>query len=397
MVGFLGMLLLAALPTVELRTLDGRQISGELEICQANEVRVKTASGSEAIPADQIWELTPTASTPAQKNPAATISVQLTDGTAVLAEDYRVTEQHAAEIKLGNGESLNAPTSSVAHVKFAVSGELEASWQEILAKNAASDLVVVKRDGALDYLEGVLGPTDQDGAFAFTLDGDTLNVKRSRLAGIAYFHKAGDALPAAAALVSDTHGNQFAAAVLKLEDHALRGETPSGAAWSVPLESLAKVDYSQGRVAYLSDLPPVKKEWTALLKSGALPSSAVAFFGPKLNQGLEARELRMRGQRYTKGLALRSRSEVAYRLDGQYRRFQALVGIDDDTAGLGAVRLVIRADDRVLWEGEVTAGQEPQMLNLAIENVRALSILVDYGASQEISDHLNLCDAKVIR
>jgi hypothetical protein len=392
----LSVLLLAALPVVELRTLEGEQVVGELEACDAAVVRIKAADGSHDFTAEQVWEITPSAPATSVKNPEAVIAVALTDGTLLWASDYRV-QNGVAKVTLGNGEIVEAPTSGVASVKFAIPTELDAQWQDILKKEVAGDLVVVKRDGALDYLEGVLGDTDVDGTFDFSLDGDSIPVKRNRVAAITYFHKATDAAPRAVAVVTDAAGNRYAAAELQLVDGKLAGKTVAGATWSVPLEALANVDYSQGRVAYLSDLAPVKQEWTPYVGGTKLPPSVAAFYAPKRNRGFEAQDLRLAGQRFSKGLAFHSRTEAVYRLDGQYRRFQALAGIDDRTEGLGAVRLVIRGDDRQLWEGEIAAGDEPVLLNLATDNVRALSILVDYGAGQDTADHLNLCDAKVIR
>lgn len=396
MQSLLALLLMAAAPTVELRTLDGRTLVGELRACTEAGVRIETDGGPVELAADQVWEFAPVA----ERSPAPArdefVAVRLTDGSLALAEKYSV-QAGEATMDLGAERTLTAPTAAIAHVRFSVPDELHAQWQEILKTKAAGDLVVVKKQGALDYLEGVLGDTDADGGFAFTLDGQSLAVKRSRLAGIVYFHKAADPLPAAAAIISDSVGNRFAAATLRLDDTALAGTTPAGAAWSAPLASLAKVDFSQGRVAYLSDLEPLRSGWTALVSGGNVPKSVAAYYSPKRDRGLEARDLLVAGVRYDKGLALHSRSEVAYRLNGEYRRFQALAGIDDRTAGAGSVRLEIRGDDRVLWEGDVAADRPPQLLNLATDDVRVLSILVDYGDGQETADHLDLCDAKVIR
>ncbi len=392
----LAILLLSAAASVELRTLDGRKISGELETCDVAAVRIKTADGSVDVPVDQVWEVVPSEAPVVRRPPAEAIVVHLTDGSTIIAEKFAVKDGEAT-VKLAEDRSIFAPTTGVAHVRFAVPTELEAQWQEVLNSKVAGDLVVIKKDGALDYLEGVLGDTDPDGGFAFTLDGDVLPVKRARVAGILYFHKTSDPLPTAAALVTDVQGSHFAAVELKLDDETLSGKSPAGAAWSVSLDQLAKIDFSQGRVTYLSDLAAVRDTWTPYLGAAKLPTSVQAYYASKRNRAIEAQDLQVAGERYAQGLSLHSRSEVAYRLDGQFRRFQALAGIDDRTAGLGAVRLVIRGDDRVLWEGQVTAKNPPEMLNLSTENVRVLSILVDYGDGHETADHLDLCDAKVIR
>ncbi len=392
----LAVLLLAAAPSVELRTLDGRTLVGDLENCTATSVRIKTADGVTELTAEEVWEFAPTGDREPPRSAPESLLVRLTDGSQLVAEKFSVREGKATA-RLAGERAVETPTSGVADVRFAVPEEMDAQWQEVLKTEVTGDLVVIKKDGALDYLEGVLGDTDEDGGFAFTLGGDTLSVKRQKLAGIVYFHKAADPLPKAAAIVSDVFGNQFSAAEIKLEAGVLCGTTPSGADWSVQLEQLQRVDFSQGRVAYLSDLTPVRDSWTPFVSGGRLPKSVAAFYAAKRDRSLEAQDLLVGGQRYTKGLSLHSRSEVAYRLDGQYRRFQALAGIDDRAAGLGAVRLVIRGDDRVLWEGEIAGAQAPEMLNLATDDVRVLSILVDFGAGHETADHLNLCDAKLIR
>lgn len=392
----IAVLLLSAAPAVELRTLDDRVFIGELEACDATAVRIKTPDGALDVPADQVWEIVPTDRPNVQRVPAEAILVQLTDGSAIIAKDFAVKGDEAT-IQVDGDQAVVTPTAGVAHVRFAIPIELEAQWQEVLNGNAAGDLVVVKKDGALDHLEGVLGDTDPDGGFAFTLGGDVLSVKRTRVAGIVYFHKSADPAAKAAAIVTDVRGSRFAAAALKLEAGALVGKSPAGARWSIPLDQLGKVDYSQGRVAYLGDLAAVRDEWTPYVGAEKLPGVVRDYYASKRNRSIEAQDLQLAGQRYSQGLSFHSRSEVAYQLNGDYRRFQALAGIDDRTEGSGAVRLVIRGDERVLWEGDVMAGNPPQMLNLATEHVRVLSILVDYGDGHETADHLNLCDAKVIR
>lgn len=392
----LAIFLLSAAPTVELRTLDGRNLTGELTACDAAGVRVETVDGAVDTPAAEIWEITPSGELSAPRANPDAVTVELTDGSRIVADKYAVADGEAT-LQLSESVSLVVPTSGVANVRFAVSPELEQQWQDVLTKEVAGDLVVIKKDGALDYLEGVLGNTDADGGFAFTLDGETLPVKRSRLAGIVYFQKAADPLSAPIAIVTDTGGSRFAALELSLGEGALSGKSPAGANFSVPLEQLAKIDFSQGRVAYLSDMQWLRYEWTPYLGAGKLPKVLTDYYTPRLDRALEAPGLLVDGQRFTKGLSLHSRSELAYRLDGQYRRLQTLAGIDDRTEGLGAVRVVIRGDDRVLWEGEIAAGRPPEMLNLATDNVRILSILVDYGPDQDTGDHLDLCDAKVIR
>jgi hypothetical protein len=100
---------------------------------------------------------------------------------------------------------------------------------------------------------------------------------------------------------------------------------------------------------------------------------------------------------FSKGLALRSRTEIVYRLPAGFQRFIAVAGIDPATTAAGNVRLAILGDDRVLVETEITGDQPPQSLQLDIANVKRLKIVVDYGQNLDTGDWLNLCDARIAK
>jgi hypothetical protein len=100
---------------------------------------------------------------------------------------------------------------------------------------------------------------------------------------------------------------------------------------------------------------------------------------------------------FSKGLALRSRTEITYRLPPRYQRFMAIAGIEPATTTAGHVRLSIFGDDRALLETEVTGDQPPHPIQLDISNVKRLKILVDFGQNLDTGDWLNLCDARIAK
>ena len=56
---------------------------------------------------------------------------------------------------------------------------------------------------------------------------------------------------------------------------------------------------------------------------------------------------------------------MRYRLAGEYRRFQAVMGIDEanlPTPSLGDVHVVISGDGKPLFEGDVRGADEPIMI-----------------------------------
>ena len=102
-------------------------------------------------------------------------------------------------------------------------------------------------------------------------------------------------------------------------------------------------------------------------------------------------------QQYDRGLAIHSRSQLVYRLTEPYRKLTAVVGIDSRLQGRGNLVLVIEGDDKELFRRDISGKDAPLPLDLNIEGVRRLKILVDFGESLDVADHLNLCNARIIK
>ena len=100
---------------------------------------------------------------------------------------------------------------------------------------------------------------------------------------------------------------------------------------------------------------------------------------------------------YEKGLALRSRTEATWRLPPGMKRFSATAGIDPATANEGHVLLEIRADDRVLWEGEIDGRRDPVQIEVELKSAHRLQIRVDYGRNLDFGDRLHLIEARVTK
>ena len=117
------------------------------------------------------------------------------------------------------------------------------------------------------------------------------------------------------------------------------------------------------------------------------------------SQGWDGGPLRLGNKIYSRGLCIHSKTLLKYRLGGEYRRFQAVTGIDHLVAsnGYGDCRLVISGDGKKLLEADVKAKDSPRPLDLDVANVVNLEVLVDFGGNLDISDHLDLADAKLVK
>ncbi len=173
--------------------------------------------------------------------------------------------------------------------------------------------------------------------------------------------------------------------------------TVSGLAQSLPLASVAQLDFSLGKIVYLSDLEPLKADWQPYLGAANLSAGARQLFGLRKDKNFAGKPLTLGETTFRKGVALHSRSDVAYRLPGQFTRLVATVGIDPSQRSRGNVRLEIRGDDRELYNATIAGSAAPQPIELDLTGVGRLTVLVDYGEGLDIGDQLILGNARLVR
>ena len=395
--------------------LDGATITGDLREWNTSELRLATPTGDQQIATNQLlslrWE--PAANLPlaADKN---TAFVELIDGSILPIKTIQVDRSNATLTlapEAAGTKPLSLPITQIAVIRLRpLDGPLATQWEEMRSQNLANDvLAVLKKDGkSLDYAEGVMGDISID-KIEFKLEGKTQRVDRAKIAGAIYYRPDRRLKEEAKVSIQGRSGLRVSAAHVELKDSLLELTTAAGAKLSWPLNDISLADFSAGKLMYLSDIEPASSNWSPFV---GLPPSATlaaeygqprrdksAFGGPLsllMKDGDTAAALAA-PRTFPKGLALRSRTEIVYRLPGGFRRFIATAGIDPATTAAGNVRLAILGDDRVLVESEVTGDQPAHPIQLDIANVKRLKIAVDYGQNIDTGDWLNLCDARIVK
>jgi hypothetical protein len=171
----------------------------------------------------------------------------------------------------------------------------------------------------------------------------------------------------------------------------LTGTTVFGARLSVPLEEVAGLDLFQGRAVYISDLKPSRYEFRPYLDT-AWPLAT--------DGNVAEHDLLLRDSTYDKGVSLHSHSRLTYPLGGAYRRFEALVGLDDRDGRSGSVRIRLLADGADLDIGadrELTIRDDPVSINVPVEGVRELTLAVEFGQGGDVQDVVDWVDARLIK
>ena len=369
---------------VEVRPLAGPSVRGEIIELSPEAVVLQTDGGPQRLDLARLQEISAVnAGKPADR--PVTIWVELIDGSLICGDKYTAVAG-LATISTVTGQSLSIRTAAIHAVRFrdyASAPQLADRWRQVATAKATGDSLVVRRGDNLDQVTGVIGDVAEE-VVQFEADGDVIQAKRAKLEGLLYYHSAIGELPPRSALVTDVSGTQWSVKSLRKVDDRLELISVAGVPVSLPLVDLSRIDFSSGNSQWLDALEPESVQWLPFIET----KSTAAWL---------PRPLLLAGQAYDRGLRVQSRTELVYRLTGDARQFQALVGIDDRVRPAGNVRLVVSGDDKELFSQTITGSDEPLALALDITGVKRLRILVDFGEQVDIADFLNLCDARITK
>ena len=172
--------------------------------------------------------------------------------------------------------------------------------------------------------------------------------------------------------------------------------TTVGVSVECPQRLVSRVDYSQGKVTYLSDLDPVKTTETSNVE-------AIEHYRRDRNLDNGPLQLtttvdgRAEAQTFAKGLAIHATAEMVYDVGGQYKELKGLVGVDPGVGGDSQVRVVIEGDGRELFAADVRRGHDVHKLDCDVKNVRQLRITVRPVGFLDLGNHVNLADARLVK
>lgn len=387
-------------------TLDGQVQEGRLSRISTDAVTVRTSAADAAIPLKSVMAVdfsaidaaSPTDDVPAQQ-------LLLHDGSQLAGSSIRKTARQLTMTTTDLGE-LQVPATAVRAVRLVPEDPaFVGQWKTFLQRQSEQDLLIVpKRDGdGLDFLAGIITAISAE-QVSFLLDGDNIPVPAARVYGIVFAKPAATGLVGGAILRTRSDEN-ISASALTFDGVQFQVTTGWGQSLQIPADRLSRIDYSSGRIHYLSDLAAVREDFSGIDPEGSLfaglidQQTARLMYGPRRNTTIDPRlPLRLRGRRFDKGLCIHSRTQMVWALDRRYTSLEALIGVDDEVAfnQSSKVSLRITGDDQVLFDEVLGSQDEPRPLKLNLENVATLTILVDYADNDSSCDWLDLADAKLI-
>jgi len=382
--------------TVTVRKLSGQSEEGELSGLSATEITLRATAGKARIPVEDALDVTVPGNTwtPSEGNYG---ELELTDGSVLRCTEF-ATRLDQVLIKLLSGTEVKLPLQLVSsYLSNAQDARVRQEWQGFLAKRGNTDLLAVPdASGKINVLEGTFGTGDDSGtSIAFE---SSAGVKRqlslSRIHAMAFMRRSEAEKPRALCKVHDTFHDLVVATAVDLEANRLRIASVGGARLELPLALIVRLDYSLGKLTYLSDLEPAK-----VLESSNVdriehyrrdknlddrPLSLIVGMGP-----------RPQTHNYAKGLAMHATTELVYDIGGQYKQLKGLVGVDPTVGGASRVKVQVEGDGRELFQTEVERGQAARPVDCDVTNVHRLRILVEPAALLDLSNHVNFAEARV--
>lgn len=389
---------LTAAPASEVKTLSGASYDGVVTRLTADAAQLKLKDGAtKEIPLAEVLSIELSAPPNEAAPPAgqAIHRVRLIDGSQLLAEQVTFNGSQVA-LKLRGGQAASLDLAGVASILLdAHDPKNLAEFQAALPRTQKGDVVclVSRQDPkAINTFEGVIGIADGQGqTLRFTPDGgEPVQLAISRLRSLA-FARSGTKPEAKLGKLIDRHQNQFALSHVEMNMNGVKIETPTGLRLDLPLADAIRIDLSQGKLVYVSDLEPTY-----------LDTEHVVYVPPaNLKYG---RDRTLRGtpisvgrKQYAKGLSLHAKTVLEYEVAG-YNFFRCTLGLDDSVSRVGAAAVRIEGDGKELFSQAVgLSDAKPHEVELKIAGVKRLRLIVDYGDDLDLGDHVDFADARIMK
>jgi hypothetical protein len=368
-------------------TVDAERLVGTVSAITADaQIAVVRGGKTALVPLDKVYRVQ-WRSEPPLRPDAATVEVRTVDGTRA----YGSLRRPKAALSLHSPAThvtLNLPVGRLLAVRFDHGDDVhmgDERFAETLAeKDRASDLLFVAGPrGIVGFPVAVtkVGPKKVH----FSWKDQERSVETNKVAAIVFANEPDADVPTATVQLSDAT--------------VLRGELASlangrilldvdGVRVAIPLSSVHTLDVANSRIVFLSDLQP-----TAVRE--------IPFFNHiwkhRADLSVTGSPLMLDGQRYERGIGCHTRTVLTYDLGGQFRKFSAVIGIDDAARPRGSVTFIVRGDGKVLHQSTLTGRDKATPIALDIAGAKKLTLITDFASDAHVGDHANWADARVMK
>jgi hypothetical protein len=162
-----------------------------------------------------------------------------------------------------------------------------------------------------------------------------------------------------------------------------------GARLKIKLGELTRIHPMSASVVYLTERATAGESYEAYVGQ---PRTY------RRDSSVEGHTFRLSGQEFDRGIGTESRTMVAYRLEPDDKRFQALVGLDDRAGPLGNVVFRVLVDRKERFRSPpMSVRDAPKAVNLDLTGAKSLILITEFGERGGVRDLADWVEARIIR
>lgn len=369
-------------------TIDAKTIEGTVDSITTQQVQVKLPAGPQTLPLADVGMIE--LGTPESLLAQAGATVVVTRAGDMLA---------AVSVKLADGKvtfenklgKVACEVGAVAAIYFTPAGQnpqaVMQQAKDVTSGAEAADTIVIDQGKEWAGVEGVLVAIgDQKVTLRYEGEDrlvDRKNVRAIRLAAAA------PAVTARKGTLTLADGSEVAFDTATLAADTFTVKTVALGEVQIARKIVSAVRLVSPRVTELSQLKPVVEE--------------AAYFDVKtpvgINKSAAGGPLKLGGRTFASGVGASSFTKLEYTLDGEYKNFVAIVGIDDAARPLGNASVSFLGDDKELTPALVVTGKDaPAEVRLNLAGVKKLTIRIDFGPDNlPVGDQVDIASARLIK
>ncbi|NUQ61692.1 MAG: NPCBM/NEW2 domain-containing protein [Pirellulales bacterium] len=257
----------------------------------------------------------------------------------------------------------------------------------ILAAEGNSDeAILTNGDRIAGRFEGI-----GDSALQVQSNVGPVDVQRHRLSALVFNPSLVSRMPASGlrSPAGFADGSRLIARQLVFDEKTLKVATAGGLTWNTSPEDLVFLQPLGGRAMYLSDLKADGYRHVPFL---GLP------WPYRTDRNVIGGWLRAGDGIHAKGLGMHSASRITYAIDEDDARFEALLAVDDSTAGQGSVGFRVFVDGGVKSTSATIRGGDPPLpISVDIRGAKRLDLIVDFADRADVLDRADWLDARIVK
>ncbi|HEV3386119.1 MAG TPA: NPCBM/NEW2 domain-containing protein, partial [Gemmata sp.] len=176
----------------------------------------------------------------------------------------------------------------------------------------------------------------------------------------------------------DVFGNSLIAQSLDIGKNGVTVTTVSGVVVKYASQSaIAKLDYAQGNIAFLSDLDPLVDAPDQSMDEKKFRLNVATAFTKDQNVANEP--LKLGSESYSKGISIAPDTRLTFNIGGDFREFKAVIGMQENSpdANLEAKVTIETEEGRVLFSEVLKRKDKPRAVGLDVKGVKQLLVSVD--------------------